>query len=238
MDQKTVESLSAINRSFYERLAGPFSDSRAGPWQGWTRLLSHLGDSDPLSVLDLGCGNGRFARFLDEHLERPLSYLGIDQSAALIRCARDDLAGIAGVTVRQADLLDPEDLGCHDLIVAFGLMHHLPGFHSRRALMQRAAASLRPGGLLAVTFWQLAGKERFRRRIIPWREQAAIDESQLEEGDMLLRWTQGGEGVRYCHHTSPEEADGLAASTDLTIVDRYLADGKTRDLNLYLILES
>ncbi len=49
----------------YDELATDFSNSRAYPWNGWAKVKEYIEESQkkPFSVLDLGCGNGRFAEF-------------------------------------------------------------------------------------------------------------------------------------------------------------------------------
>ncbi len=65
MDPETAQALADINRAFYRDRAEAFSATRERPWPGWSRVLACLeGSPRPLRVLDVGCGNGRFASFL------------------------------------------------------------------------------------------------------------------------------------------------------------------------------
>lgn len=66
MDATTIARLNAINRDFYRVAADDFDQTRGAAWPGWERLLPHL--RVPLSVLDVGCGNGRFGVFLAQNL--------------------------------------------------------------------------------------------------------------------------------------------------------------------------
>ncbi len=66
MDTKTINHLNAINRAFYATVADDFDQTRGTAWPGWQRILPYL--PMPLSVLDVGCGNGRFALFLHDNL--------------------------------------------------------------------------------------------------------------------------------------------------------------------------
>lgn len=62
MDAQTIQRLNAINQEFYRVTADEFDQTRGTAWPGWVRLLPHL--RAPLSVLDVGCGNGRLGVFL------------------------------------------------------------------------------------------------------------------------------------------------------------------------------
>ena len=99
---------------------------------------------------------------------------------------------------------------------------------------------LEPDGILIVTAWQFGASERFASRIVPWATynetaEHPIDEAQLEVGDHLLGFAT--EALpRYCHFSSPDEVRRLLADSEITWLDRYEADGKTGDLNLYAVL--
>ena len=71
MDQTTVKQLNEINLKFYSNLSEQFSESRDYYWKGWERLLQEEPLKEkkrkiPLKVLDVGCGNGRFGKFIVE----------------------------------------------------------------------------------------------------------------------------------------------------------------------------
>src|SRR5258706_16420982 len=92
MDQDTARRLNDINRRFYEVTAESFDQTRQSPWPGWEALLPYLPPRQtPLSVLDVGCGNGRFGVFLAQHLGMDVHYHGVDNSAGLLVGARPSL---------------------------------------------------------------------------------------------------------------------------------------------------
>lgn len=246
MNAKTRQTLIELNRDFYAGLAQAFSDSRRDPWPGWSRAVSHLNlpADHPISVLDVGCGNGRFAKFLEDHLASPYCYRGIDSSPALLDRARDAHRALDHVQFENCEILDsgvalaPNE-NRFDLVVLFGVLHHVPGEASRRELIERLVAQLLPGGILIVTAWQFGAFERFRSRIIPWAQHNAqaresIDPCELEEGDHLLRWGDASL-PRYCHFTPPGELRELIANPIAVRIDEFSADGKTGDLNQYAV---
>ena len=251
MDAKTALALNALNRSFYGDRAGEFSATREAPWPGWLRLLSAIDNHYPmadLDVLDVGCGNGRFAKFLAENLvgrREQLHYLGIDASAAMLERAGALALPFASTEYRLWDfveipLRDGFETRDFSLTVLFGLLHHVPDALRRRALLRDAAYGLRPGGLLAFTCWQFERIERLREKAIPWEEfnltaEVPIDVEQLEPGDRLLPWGDSGRVVRYCHFTDEEETARLTQGLPLELVETYSADGREGNLNRYFI---
>ena len=242
MNSLTQAALRRINRDFYSRYAADFDRTRhPGGWPGWRRVVEAAPrlTGRPLRVLDLGCGNGRFALFLDRNpdlrSERPFDYFGIDSSAELIERARAACADRGHIRFKIADIeTRPPDEATHDLVTLFGVVHHLPGFDNRRRALERAAEALAPGGLLAITCWQFADAARFESRRRDWGPDAGVDPAELEPGDHLLRWGPGdSEARRYCHHTDEDELDRLVGGLPLTETARYRADGAGDRQNLY-----
>ena len=242
MDPTTQAALRRINRDFYSRHAADFDRTRhPGGWPGWQRVVetaSRTADR-PLRVLDLGCGNGRFALFLDRNpglrRGRPLSYTGIDQSRELVEAAVSGAGGLDHIRFLIDDIENCVlDEATHDLVTLFGVLHHLPGFDSRRRTLEHAASAVAPGGLLALTCWQFADDPGFERRRLDWASEADVDPAELEPGDHLLRWGPGdSDARRYCHHTGAPELDRLVANLPLAEVARYRSDGPGGRQNLY-----
>jgi len=253
MDPRTRDALRALDRRFYESCADAFDRTRDHAWPGWERipLPARPAGAQALRVLDVGCGNARFATALRGRTDRELAYTGVDQSAGMLAHARARLAGLRGVafTLYETDVLDgdpdatlPE--GPFDLVVAFGLLHHVPGHDTRRSLLRALARRVAPGGVLAFTAWQFADRPRFARRIVPWPAldaavAGAIDPSTLEPGDHLVAFGPGDAGdggIRYAHHCDESELDALEGGLPLRPLARFSADGRSGDLNRYAVL--
>jgi len=250
VNDATAEALAAINRDFYAAHAASFSATRQSPWAGWERLLEPLrrraaGDA-ALRVLDVGCGNGRFARFLAERLaDRPHCVHGVDASEPLLREARRKAPPGAGFLC--ADAVEcPEALppGPFEAVVLFGVLHGVPGRAQRTALLRACAARLAPGGLLALSLWRLERDARLLGRVVDWnvyssRAPMPIDCSQLESGDLLLPWGAGDEVLRYCHAFDESEIAQLQSALEpleLRPEARFRADGRSGEQNDYVLL--
>ncbi|MDO4854033.1 MAG: class I SAM-dependent methyltransferase [Coriobacteriia bacterium] len=138
-------------------------------------------------------------------------------------------------------------LGIHlgrsaDTVLCFGFMHHVPGRKTREFALREMLKLLRPGGILAVSFWQFMKSPKLAEQTGQLREQALFDlelvSDDLEEGDHLLGWQKASGVYRYCHSFGEAELDSLAgALSDLAKLEaRFEADGRTGNLNSYLIL--
>lgn len=245
MDQTTIRRLNTVNREFYRVTAAEFDQTRGQAWPGWLRLLDILAKHtlQPESVLDVGCGNGRFGLLIGSRWTHPLRYHGLDNSAELLKIADERLREFPHLTVTLnerdiiANPLDAdEDAPRYDLVVLFGVLHHIPGAEQRLALMQALAARVNPGGVLAVAAWRFYEQARFRDRITPWPDDLA---KKVERDDYLLDWRRGKNALRYCHYVDDAEHDTLvnaAAEHGLHEIARYRADGETGDANCYSVL--
>ncbi|MFE2105657.1 class I SAM-dependent methyltransferase [Kitasatospora sp. NPDC059463] len=110
------------------------------------RWLGGLLDTTPVRrVLDVGSGPGVIAGLLADAFPAA-EVVAVDQSAALLERARTRSVG--RVATLRADL--PEDfgtLGAADLVWSGNAIHHLG---DQQAALTALAATLRPGGVLAV----------------------------------------------------------------------------------------
>ncbi len=246
MTTTTQQRLLALNRAFYAAVADEFDRTRAGLPAGWAAVLKHIPQGSagaPITVLDAGCGNGRFARALDG-LGIPFCYAGLDVDAALLARAAQNTGELIHGTVRfvPADLAEPgwsnniaAQPPAFDLIACFAMLHHLPGYTLRLQVVKELASLLAVGGRLVFSHWQFLTSARFVQKQIAWQTVGLAD-ADVEPGDALLPWQQGGYAVRYVHQIDEEEMARLAHAAGLTVVETFYADGKEGNLNLYTVL--
>ncbi len=231
MDANTISELNALNLTFYRMTAFHFNDTRQQAWEGWGKLVSYV--STPLQVLDVGCGNGRFGAFLAQQLGTDIHYHGIDSDPTLLAFADETLRQLpVPFTLTEQDVLEkPLPDGQYNLVVAFGLLHHVAGSQHRLDFMQRLAQKVTSGGLLVFACWRFMEVESLRERVAPWPAHL-----MREANDYLLDWRRGTTALRYCHYVDDAEHDALVAATGLVELDRYRADGRTHALNQYSVL--
>lgn len=108
------------------------------------------------SILDVGCGDGRvFETFKGKNV----SYAGVDLSDEVIgrakaRWAKEIAEG--RVAFETGDLLDlPVDDGRFDVVVAAGILHHVPSAAYRAKAAAELARVVHPGGYALIAVWNL-----------------------------------------------------------------------------------
>ena len=251
----TAEQLSYVTSEFYTQQAQSFSATRQMPWQGWQQCLDampQLSAGEKLSVLDVGCGNLRFARFLcDEVGIVPAKYFAVDNCKPLVE------SGEVGTHISELIFIELDVIkslldntlssrltvpAC-DLVVAFGFLHHVPGAQKRIQLLRTLLEKTKPGRFVCISFWQFMNSQKLAAKAQKTTAQGlhalGIDASELEEHDYLIGWQDKANTWRYCHHFSQEELDELLGSlgSDVHVCAQFSADGKDNNLNRYVILQ-
>ena len=251
----TAKRLTCITSEFYAQQAQSFSATRQMSWQGWQRCLDAMPQllaGEKPSVLDVGCGNLRFARFLrDEAGIVPAKYFAVDNCKPLVESGEAD-THISELIFIELDviksLLDNTlssrlTVPSCDLVVAFGFLHHVPGAQKRIQLLHTLLDKTKPGGFVCVSFWQFMNSQKLAAKAQETTAQGlralGIDASDLEQNDYLIGWQDKADTWRYCHHFSQEELDELLASLgfDVHVCAQFSADGKDNNLNRYVILQ-
>ncbi len=253
MRPEVVESLLSINREFYQSFAEPFRATRGRLQPGVMRALEKV----PLeaNMLDLGCAHGLLA---GEMAGRDFSgiYLGLDSSSmlldsvpdhlqppryrfALADLSTDDWLETARSTLDQGSASEqgvPESSNPFDWAFAFAVLHHLPSANLRSSTAAAIGSLLSPGGRVAVSVWDFLASPRLVDRVVPW-DTVGISEKDVDGGDYLVDWREGGSGIRYVHHFTQAELNQLAEDGGFRVIDDYRSDGENSQLGLYQIWE-
>lgn len=213
---------------FYVAHAAEFDATRQGAWASWTRLGRFVTGS----VLDLGCGNGRFLQFLYQTGVVFDAYLGVDSNAELLSRAKASITSTPTCDFLECtleeEIMKPT---LYNTIVLFGVMHHLPDTKYRKDVMKQLALKLKPGGKLLVSFWQPQHLPTFSNKIAQNHHGFV-----LEENDYLLGWNGNFSTVRYCHHFTQSDIDELARASGCATIERFAGEGNDRT-NQYVVLE-
>lgn len=201
-----------------------------------------------LHMLDVACGNLRFEEYLKEQIpDVLLDCAALDNCEALLPAAQPEgvkfAAGDIVAQLNEGSALLPEGFDKVSLAVSFGFMHHLPLPEQRTALLNALLDSVARDGLVAVSFWRFADDEELAEKgkaaTARALEQLGFDAANLAEGDYLLGWQDTPGAYRYCHSFTEAEVDEFVAQAagKARVKARYRADGRTHNLNEYLILQ-
>lgn len=252
MNKTLVRQLNKLNRRFYQQVAASFSESRSYYWQGWNKLVPYIQElakhhKDQVTVLDIGCGNGRFGSFLAEQLpDIKIKYIGADNSQELLKIAKAQTlspnikSDFIKLDIVESLLDESLQKKLQDLkpnfITALGVLHHIPSFKLRQSFISQLGNSLLSPGYLSFTTWNFLDNKRFQKKIID-PKQVGLDPQKLEKHDVILDWKRGETAYRYCHYTGQEELETLIRESKLEQASQFKADGKNGKLNTYTLLK-
>lgn len=234
MRDDVVNRLLQINREFYQTFGPAFAETRRRLQPGVRRILTVI--PPQAAVLDLGCGGGLVAQELARAGFRG-RYVGVDWSLALLKEARRSRLP-SWALLEAVDLARPgwssQLSGPFDVLLAFALLHHLPGQEQRATFVCEAVRVMADSGRMVVSVWNFLASARLRRRVVSW-EEIGLQAEDLESGDYLLDWRRGGRGLRYVHHFTSEELAVLAGRAGMVVEQQFLSDGEAGRLGLYQV---
>jgi tRNA (uracil-5-)-methyltransferase TRM9 len=249
VDKQTAKRLLDINHQFYQTFAQQFSSTRQRIQPGVRKILPQI----PLTgeILDLGCGNGELWQALHQYGFAG-GYIGLDNSQGLLEIARQRTPG--GATQQafflQADLAAQDwktELvrqsaawgieafpATFDRILAFAVLHHIPGYSLRLQLLQNIHQLVAPQGQFIHSEWQFLNSPRLKERVQPW-SLVGLEDDWLDPGDYLLDWRQGGKGLRYVHQFDEAELSELAEDSGFHLDETFYSDGENGKSGLYQV---
>jgi 2-polyprenyl-3-methyl-5-hydroxy-6-metoxy-1,4-benzoquinol methylase len=249
MDQEVIKQLNKINQAFYKKTAQDFSDSRAYYWHGWREILPYvqnlLGIKNELKVLDIGCGNGRFGSFLVDNLpEIKISYTATDNNEKLLEIAKAKLKTTHLDThFTNVDIVDSlidnsflsNDTQRYDIIVLFGVLHHIPTYEFRKKVIQTLSDKLSPNGIFVCTLWRFVDDLQLEKKRVDL-DKGNVVAKDLDKNDYLISWQRETTSFRYCHYTDEKEEVKLIDASGLDLASSFESDGREGKGNKYLVL--
>lgn len=198
MKPKTQKILDQV-QNVYNQISRSFSDTRGKSWQGFGGFNKYTKDGD--RVLDLGCGNGRMADIFNE---QAIDYLGIDNSSELIKLAQARFTNQPNYKFEVGDALTFSYQEKFNLVLMIAVLHHVPTRELRLRVLKNIYNSLKPGGRLVISNWNLwqviGGRKRWRYYAYIFNYADKLKRGVWQLSDAFVPWKPlAGDNLRYVH---------------------------------------
>lgn len=216
MEEKKAKELLELVKRNYNEIATNFDATRKKEIWPEIRKIAE-GVEEDASVLDLGCGNGRLIEVLKE---KKVKYLGIDNSAELIKIAKNNYPANDFLLI---DALDLKLLGekKFDYIFCLAVIQHIPSRELRLEALETMAAKLNINGTLIISTWNLWRSPKHRSLLFRNYWLKLLGKYQLDYNDLLFPWKDSsGESIseRYYHAYTKKELKKLSRLVNLRII--------------------
>jgi len=207
MKPETAAQILQLVKKNYQQIAVEFDLSRRKMvWPILEEYCQKLPSG--LNILDLGCGNGRLLTTLQD---KPKTYLGIDNSPALIALAQ---ANYPDNKFLVGDMLAEQTFSGekYDRIFCLAALQHIPGKDLRIKALQLIKQALAVNGEAIISNWNI-WQSKHRLKIFHSFLNKLLGKNNLDFGDIIFPWQNqvgvpGGE--RYYHAFTKRELRKLA----------------------------
>ncbi len=145
--------------NFYTQSAYKRHHTRRRDWPEFNHIASYINmiDLDYLTVLEVGCGDGRLYKYLVEHCpNKTLRYVWVDVSQWLIDLANEHYSDATRVCDEMNNYLELIPQQSCDIVIAIASIQHLPTRKDQSLFFHEAYRILNYDGSLIMTNWSLS----------------------------------------------------------------------------------
>jgi len=185
-------------------------------------------------ILDLGCGNGRLYKVLQD---KEVDYFGIDFSEQLIKIAKTNYPE---AKFQVADILDlPFPNNFFDKVYSISVLHQIPSREFRLQSLKEVRRVLKPEGLLILRVWNIFKRSNFWKLFFKYSILKVFLKSKLDFFDVFLPWKDSKGKIilkRYFHCFSKKELKKIVRAAGFEIKEIW-DSGIGKRSNIYLTAE-
>lgn len=222
MKEATARKLLQSVSESYNQIANEFSDTRHYAWDEFKYFKPYLFEN--AEIVDLGCGNGRLIKFLDQYyLGQPYRYVGIDNSTNLLQAAHQKFPKNVFLPGDQLNIPLSENQA--DIIFNIAAFHHIPSKILRLKALAEMKKVLRHNGILIITVWNLWQTKYWWANLTGWLR-SIFSLGDYAVNDLYIPWKNGQGKVvskRYYHNFIPAELNRLLKKSGFTIMESFSA---------------
>jgi len=215
MKQQTTKKILQETETGYNLISKKFSETRKHFWGSLDFIKKYTKNND--TVLDYGCGNGRL---LELFVDKKIHYIGLDVSEKLLEFAKKKYSNVyfSFQKIESLSTTIPLNSNYFNTIYSIATFHHLPSDFLRAKIANELYRTLKPGGYLIITVWNIWQKKYWKNILQNWWKKL-INKSELDWNDCRITFTnnQGNVFNRYHHAFTANELKKLFLQTGFTV---------------------
>ncbi|HMR01064.1 MAG TPA: methyltransferase domain-containing protein [Candidatus Gracilibacteria bacterium] len=213
MREKKAKKVLEHVKATYGNIAESFSSTRHYIGREFTTFLPYLQKAK--NILDLGCGNGRFVRFLEQE-KLKAHYIGMDNAKEFIEICQKEFPRH---TFKEGDQLNiPLSDETQDLILNIRAFHHLPSKKHRINALKEMHRVLNNKGILIISVWNL-WQLKYWKQLVTAIIRSIISFGSYAYNDTFIPWQKHHK--RYYHAFTQKELKKILEQGDFNILQQY-----------------
>jgi tRNA (uracil-5-)-methyltransferase TRM9 len=224
MRQKKAKKILEHTKKTYDTIAKEFDITRSKETTEFNVFAQNVKPNGVIA--DIGCGNGRLVRFLQEISDKwqtpKYKYIGIDNNDQLLEQAKKHFPK---ENFAHGDMLNiPIDNGTIDTIFCIRAFHHMPSKEKRLQSLSEMHRVLKNNGTIIITVWNLWQK-KYLQYILRAILRFIYTLGGYAPNDTFIPW--GKKAKRYYHAFTPLELTKIVDKAGFEIEETFfIKDGK------------
>lgn len=213
MNEKKAKKLLNKVKDTYKEIAEEFSATRIKHGNEFELFLPYIKENS--IIIDIGCGNGRVLGYLNKQNLPTFNYLGIDNNTKFIDiCNKKYPRG----NFIEGDMLNlPLKENFADLSLYIRSFHHIPTKKLRQQSIIEAHRTLKQGGTIMISVWNLWQKKNFST-LIKSILRSIFTLGIYQYNDVFIKW--GKKQKRYYHAFTMKEFEKLFNKDNFKIIHK------------------
>ena len=212
MNTKTAKEILKKVKKDYNQISDSFDETRKYSWKEFELALPYLKKAE--KVIDLGCGNGRFYKYIEDKKVK-CKYFGLDNSEELIKKAKTNFKN---AKFKLVDILKISQINeSFDFAASIASIHHIPSKELRKKAIIEIGRILEKSGTLFITAWNLF-QPKYKKYIWQSRFRHIYSFGKYDWHDTFIPW--GKSGIkRYYYAFKKKELRKLLSENGFKILE-------------------